>query len=366
MLEPEQILVRDAAAPSYYTLTNADGKCWVMPARGMRTAMHLYQPSGTKGKLLKRLFPWLHALPPVRRVLRTVPVSYRLADDLQALVDSLFGAGVEWALFGGTPCVHQKATLQLSREGKILGYLKLCNHADVYRLFTHEQAVLDELLAAGMEDIPRCLGCGELRPRLWFFAQSTTKTGQSRVPHVWTPRHDEFLLRLAEKTQRTYAFEETDLYAALLQLQKHSNWLPDGAKPVVTAALDKVLGHYAGREVSFCAYHGDFTPWNMFVEGGHLFVFDWEYAARSYPQGLDYYHFVTQSAIFEQHAGAAEIWQQMQPHLALAAENRLKYACYLLDALSRYTLREQGRPGETALCCMNIWICLLNRILKEK
>lgn len=364
MLDPEQILVRDAVAPSYYTLTNADGKCWVMPARGMRMAMHLYQPSGVKGKLLKRLFPWLHALPPVRRVLHTVPVSYRLADDLQVLVDSLFGAGVEWALFGGTPCVHQKATLQFWREGKILGYLKLCNHADVYRLFAHEQSVLNELEDAGLTDVPRCLGCGELRPGLWFFAQSTTKTGQSRVPHVWTPSHEAFLLRLAEKTQRSCDFDETDFYAALLQLQKHTDWLPEGAQTVVTAALDKVLGHYAGQTVSCCAYHGDFTPWNMFVEGGRLFVFDWEYSARSYPQGLDYYHFVTQSAIFEQHAGAAEIWLQMQQHVAENVENRLKYSCYLLDILGRFCLREKGAAQGDELRCMEIWTELLRRLMK--
>lgn len=364
MLEPEQILVEDAAAPSYYTLTNADGKCWVMPARDMRTAMHLYQPSGAKGKLLKRLFPWLHALPPVRRVLHTRPVSYRLADDLQALIESLFGAGTEWALFGGTPCVHQKTTLQLSRGGKILGYLKLCNHADVYRLFVHEQSVLNELEGAGMTNIPRCLGCGELRPGLWYFAQSTTKTGKSRVPHVWTVGHAEFLRRLAENTQRTFVFDETDCCVALQRMQQHADWLPEGAKPVVKAALNMVLGYYAGREVNFCAYHGDFTPWNMFVEGGRLFVFDWEYAGRSYPQGLDYYHFVTQSAIFEQHAGAEEIWQQMQQHVAECAENRLKYACYLLDILGRFCLREKGAAQGDELRCMEIWIELLRRLIK--
>ena len=70
MLELEQILEENAGAPLYYRFANADGKCWVMPARGMRTAMHLYQPSGPKGKLLKLWFPLLHGLASVRRVLR--------------------------------------------------------------------------------------------------------------------------------------------------------------------------------------------------------------------------------------------------------------------------------------------------------
>jgi tRNA A-37 threonylcarbamoyl transferase component Bud32 len=133
---------------------------------------------------------------------------------------------------------------------------------------------------------------------------------------------------------------------------------------VVQATLDEVLGSYAGQKVTFCACHGDFTPWNMFVERGELFVFDWEYASRSYPPGIDYYHFVTQSAIFEQHADAAQIWLQMQQHLAEHADNRLKYMGYLLDILGRFTLREQGHAQRDELRCMQIWIELLKRLMK--
>lgn len=362
MLELEQILEENAEAPLYYRFANADGKCWVMPARGMRTAMHLYQPSGPKGKLLKLWFPLLHGLAPVRRVLRAQALRCRLSGDLQVLVDGLFGAGAEFALFGGTPCVHQKATLQFWREGKILGYLKLCNHREVFRLFAHEQAVLDELNAAGVSGIPRCLDCGELWEGLWYFAQSTVKTAGSRVPHEWSGLQSAFLLRLAQKTQKVCAFEDTDFYASMLMLQGHLDWLPDGALPVVQDALDEVLGSYAGQKVTFCACHGDFTPWNMFVERGELFVFDWEYAGCSYPPGIDYYHFVTQSAIFEQHADAAQIWQQVQPHLVEHADNRLKYMGYLLDILGRFCLRERGEAQGDELRCMEIWIELLKRL----
>lgn len=40
----------------FYKLVNGDGKVWLMPARNMRIAMNLYQPSGIKGKLLKHFF----------------------------------------------------------------------------------------------------------------------------------------------------------------------------------------------------------------------------------------------------------------------------------------------------------------------
>lgn len=363
MINLDEILVEDESAPTFYCLTNADGKCWVMPAKGMRTAMHLYQPSGAKGKLLKTLFPLLHPLPHVRRILHTRPIHYRLTAKLQALVDELFGRGAAFALFGGTPCVHQKATLQLSRDGRILGYLKLCNHPGVFQLFDHEQQILTELQQKNVTGIPRCLGCGALEDGLWYFAQSTEKTGQSRVLHDWTPLHTEFIRQLAEKSAITMPFEGTAFCEALSQLQMHLHWLPEQGRQMVTQALNEVMDFYRGKEVTFSAYHGDFTPWNMFVEQNKLFVFDWEYAQQSYPPGLDYYHYMTQSAIFERHADTEAIWQMMQPKLTEQQENRVLYMGYLLDILGRFTLREQGQAEGDELRCMQIWIELLHKLM---
>jgi len=43
--------------------------------------------------------------------------------------------------------------------------------------------------------------------------------------------------------------------------------------------------------------HGDFTPWNMFVQQDHLAVYDWEMAKEAYPLGFDAFHFVIQKGI---------------------------------------------------------------------
>ena len=35
----------------FYRFNNADGKIWIMPAKNLRTAMELYQPSGWEGEM---------------------------------------------------------------------------------------------------------------------------------------------------------------------------------------------------------------------------------------------------------------------------------------------------------------------------
>lgn len=104
----------------FYRLMNGDGKVWLMPARNMRVAMNLYQPSGIKGKLLKQFFPLLHHFGFVHKVAGAEKVACSLDGKLYNLLCKLFRNGnLEFSVFCGTPCVHQKITIQLSSGKEI-------------------------------------------------------------------------------------------------------------------------------------------------------------------------------------------------------------------------------------------------------
>ena len=123
-------LLKRGEGETYYSFANADGKRWWMPVRHMTVGMNLYQPSGTKGKLLKRGLPWLHWNPVVRKVLHAERIQLALGDELRELLERIFGQQeLEFAIFGGTPCAHQKITMQISRNTRILGYVKVTETA---------------------------------------------------------------------------------------------------------------------------------------------------------------------------------------------------------------------------------------------
>ena len=75
----------------FYRLMNGDGKVWLMPARNMRVAMNLYQPSGIKGKLLKQFFPLLHHFGFVHKVAGAEKVACSLDGKLYNLPQWKFG-----------------------------------------------------------------------------------------------------------------------------------------------------------------------------------------------------------------------------------------------------------------------------------
>ncbi len=353
-------LLKKRTGKCFYRFSNADGKTWIMPARNMQVAMNLYQPSGRNGKLVKALFPWLHKIPIVRRVIHAERLHCKLSDELELLLCRLFHEEeIEFSIFGGTPCVHQKVTLQISKGCRILGYCKVTDNREVAVLFQSEADLLERLKRQGMEGVPQALYCGELMEDVFLFVQNTTKTQQSKVPHEWGILHEHFLNELQKRTLRKIEFEKSDYYRTLQNLLTHLDWLPPFMnQAAVEKAINNVVNCYKRGKVNFSAYHADFTPWNMFVENGRLFVFDWEYACTTYPPMLDHYHFFTQTAIFEKHWQGKEIIEFLQSPDANWI-NRENYILYLLDIIARFTMREKGTVEGDIARSMKIWNDLL-------
>lgn len=345
----------------FFSFSNVDGKRWIMPAKNMRLAMNLYQPSGRKGKLLKALFPWLYKIQFIKKVVHAEKLTCRLNPDFELLLCNLFKRdNVEFAIFCGTPSSHQKITIQISKDDNILGYCKVTGSDEVTSLFQNEANLLNSLSKQGIECIPQSLYCGRLKEQVYIFVQTTRKTKKSKVVHQWTPFHEKFLYDLQRKTIREIKFEDSDYYKSVQNLLLHLDWLPKFAdKEVIRTQINNTLNQYSGVIVKFSAYHADFTPWNMFVEKGKLFVFDWEYAQKTYPPFLDKYHYFTQTAIFESHWSEKEILKYIESADGKWIDKNT-YCMYLLDIISRYTLREKGNIGKDLECCFRIWLKLLS------
>ena len=133
-------------------------------------------------------------------------------------------------------------------------------------------------------------------------------------------------------------------------------------KSVVERAIRDIYNRWQGKEVTFSAYHADFTPWNMFVEKGELFVFDWEYAKMTYPPMLDRYHFFTQTAIFERHWTSQDIIRYIGSNEGKWI-NTDNYKAYLIEIIARFTLRERGKAEGDIAKSMTLWSDLLSFLI---
>ncbi len=360
--EQLKLILKFGEGASFLSFANADGKRWLMPARNMRTAMNLYQPSGPKGKLVKAGLPWLYWNPVVCRVLHAKRMRLALSDELRILLERILGEkNLEFSVFCGTPCVHQKITMQINRGSRILGYVKVTTSEDIFAVFKHENRILSTLRAQGIEHIPEPLYCGTLECGIHVFVQTTIKTAKSKVVHEWTLLHSRFLDKLAECSRQTLDFEQTDFCQDLSILENRLSQLDEAAPVAQTMA--EVRSCYMGREVQFSAFQADFTPWNMFVEKGNLFVFDWEYARLSYPPRLDYFHYKIQTAIFERHLTVDEILRDIEAERSVSNFTHddwtLSLKCYLLAIISLYINREKGPISSDTRERIALWVKML-------
>ncbi len=355
--------IHRAAKGRYLRFANGDGKVWIVPMKNMRTALNLYQPSSLKGLMVKWLLPYLYWIPTLQHLIRAERVDLLFEASFEQRLSVIFNSdSLEFSIFEGAPSVHQKVTIQLSHGEHICGYCKVSSNRDVVQLFAAEAEILAKLHNLGVDNIPHTLYCGTICDdnERSIFVQSTIKSNSSEVIHKWRGEHSDFLEQLHEATKREVAFEESDFAQSLKRLDGYFDSLTPKEQEVISKATESVRAYYGNESVIFSAYHADFTPWNMFFERGRLFVFDFEYASMSYPPYLDWFHFFTQTAIFERHLTAEAIISEF---LSYEIDNReILYRAYLLDVISRYIDREGGDIGKLSAQQIAFWIDILEMI----
>ena len=324
----------------YITFSNSDGKSWTIPIKNVKTGLEIYEPSGRKGILIKKVLPFLTVVGGYKTIPGSCCCELELSEQLHMLLDSLYQQ-YELAVFWGTPSTDQKVTIQIFDGNEIKGYCKIGNSKRVKSLFQHEERILKELEKCGVGSIPRCNGVFSLENGEMAFIQTTQKEVGENVEHKFGMKHQVFLQMLFDKTKKHILFEESDFYESLVYLKNNIAKLKSEYQEAVTSVTNEVLDKYSNQQVLWGVCHRDFTPWNTCISGDNLFVFDFEYALRYAPKEIDVWHFYTQTAVYERKMKPEDIAREfIQEHKECLAE----YILYLLDNISLYLLR--GEPAD--------------------
>lgn len=351
---------------TFYSFTNADGKQWIMPEKNIRTAMCLYQPSGIKGKMMKALFPIFCHIGGIRQIIHAKTIRCTLQKDLHEILCQSFGVDqLEFSIFCGTPCAHQKITIQLSLGHHIFGYCKVSDNKKVSALFVNESRILSRLTRQGIKHIPYCVYQKGENNRISLFVQSTEKTIHSQMIHNWSNLQDGFLYTLFQATKKNILFEKSDFYQTLMNLRKDLNYFTPKNRRIIEKVLNKILKKNENRTVEYSAYHADFTPWNMLIESGYLFVFDWEDAKTSYPPFLDHYHFFTMTAVVVYHWNIKQFIIYIKKHKD-SWINLYDYQCYLLHFIAHRIMMQKENLHDGFFKEINIWLSILKYISKNE
>lgn len=205
-------------------------------------------------------------------------------------VGEVFGPDSTVAYFTGTDGPHRKTSLQvMSSSGAILGYVKLSQAAHIRPYIRNEAETLNRVAALGLSsaDVPKSLMLRD-DAALSLLVTDSVKSAKHAAPLQPGQDHLNLLAELRAKTEQIGAgpvlAHATQSITALAALAG-PDWQERIARAV--AALQPF-----SDQMPLCLTHGDFTPWNTFVQSGRLYVFDWEYAETAWPVGFDLAHFL--------------------------------------------------------------------------
>ncbi len=331
-------------AYKYLTFSNKDGKSWTVPIKNMKTGLEIYEPSGRKGKILKRGMPILSKIGVYKMIPDCMPCNVNVSDTLQRLLKSIYSQ-YEIAIFWGTPSTDQKVTIQIFNKKTIQGYCKIGNTDRVCYLFQHEEYILNELERLGVVNVPRCKGIFALEEHEKIFLQTTMKCVNAKVIHEFGKLHETFLKDLFNKTKEQILFEKSDFYESLKYIKNNVDKLNPDYQESVLKTVNRQIEEYKGKKMVWGVSHRDFTPWNTCVVNKSLFVFDFEYAHRYAPEVIDKWHFYTQTAIYERRLNPDEIANEFMKNYKTDKQN---YIMYLLDNISLYVMRGEHDDIEIA------------------
>ena len=362
----------------YIKIQNKDDKVWKFPVNNLKVGLNLYQPSSIKGKVLKRFLPLCLKTPVLDRVVKKImhitPSCLNIPEGVVNTLKNVYGKkDVEYAVFEGTPCTHQKTTVQIAQGKHILGYAKFSKKKSVQELFLKEKEILEWLHASGLNNIPKCVLCEATSDGQLLFIQDTKKTTSSKVSHKLGRAHQAFLSEMSEKTETMCDYERSDYYIQLEALKKNLDVLEKagiGTESIIEAIA--VVEKKLENEKNFSAYHGDFTPWNTFVlENEEIYVFDFEYAMKTYPKHLDAFHFFTQTMIYQKDKSAKEIMEMFESKHVFKQIQKLfenpyvSYLQYLISIIGFYVKRDGDNLNQNNIHNFNVWNELIQYNLRN-
>ncbi len=281
---------------------------------------------------------------------------------IESYLSDALGREVIVSLYVGAPGrANRKPVLQLlTRSGETFAFAKIGMTALTRDLVADEGEALASLGEQQLTSVrvPPLLHRGQ-----WHDYQVLV---QAALPRASRAPVNPALLRAAmvevaasHGTHTTSAQESTYWAEADRRLRA----LPPSAPAAALVAQWDALAPIGASSLTFGAWHGDWTPWNMTMSEDRALVWDWERFDPDVPVGFDALHYQLQSAIVRGGIAAPEATRRLMAEAATllhplgvpAAAASLVAALYLVEIGTRYLADGQAEAG-AALGDLDLWL----------
>src|SRR5579859_3022681 len=275
------------------------------------------------------------------------------AESIESYLRSVISPGIRVSIRLGPARANRKPVLQLhTTAGEPVGFVKVGFNALTRDLVRAESDSLAFLERAGLDGIsvPRVLHHSQWHGMDVLVLSALPAWRRRRaLPAAQLSAAMATVARAGELQQGApasgaYLRHLTDRLAATD---------PGPESSALRQAVGTLTATGLATSLTFGAWHGDWSPWNMASTTSGLLVWDWERFAFGVPCGFDALHYWLQSEVGPRHrdpltaaAGCVEhAAGLLAPFRIDPARARLTAALYLADMATRYLVDRQAQAG---------------------
>lgn len=249
----------------------------------MANAMHLYHPYSWIGRMIVRAVAFLPRRFTTRRLQHADEL---LLEQLAGAIQCMLGHDNLILSFSpGTPNAHRKITAQVSKDRRIIAYVKIGSSSAARKLMEAEALALSRLDPAAYSavmSVPRVLARSTMDDYLLLALSAPPLPGRQRSLAL-DERDIRLLTSLVPLQPRIKPLEHV-LDAIGFGDAHHASY------PAFITSARKLVSSMLKHGVRMGPVHGDYVPWNTLeLNDGSLYVFDWEHASEA-PLLNDFFH----------------------------------------------------------------------------
>lgn len=364
---------------TFYFVPNPDSTIrWIYPKSLKKPSfLSFYSTSSTRAKILASIF--------------RLSFYFRLNKkiELEVFKDSILDRIIKqykdlnYSIFTGTIGINRKAIIELNQNNSTKYFVKVALAEQSKNLINNEKEILNQLNKYQYQNltIPKIIESDENYITIDNIAPKN-QTQSSNLNEIHLNALDEIYSKTVENKSIKDSIYFEIIKENLDELSNANlNKNFDKNKIEILIKNMKIIleSLNSEKEISFAYGHNDFTPWNMFVENNHLYLFDWELAKKNIVLLYDFFHFIFQSQILISKSDYKSIYEVI---VTLIKNNsRLKnivqkynidinenYKLYLLYTVSYYLdkYNNQEKLHDQVFWLIDVWFDAFNDLVDKK
>ncbi len=337
----------------FFYVNNPDGTLrWLIPADASAASfLALYNSESLKAWLYKKIVSVAYATG-LKKFLMSG--SFLVKPELVSAVKDTYGISDEdrFTIFTGTRGENRKLIIEINNGNKTTHFIKICLSDIAQKNLQNEIIMLTTLNKYDFTSLSlphvtegRVKGTARLsnvKPGIVIPATRITEIHIKALGELYATHHEK---KIILETAAWQTIENN------LQWMYSEQPLMNDMDEFKTRRIIHLLGKLSGSlpveaEVPVSVSHGDFTPWNMYMDSNRLYVYDWELAKNGIPMLFDLFHFVFQSQVLLHRKNFTDIKENIKQVLQAPLtqslshkydiDTQLHYKLYLLFNISYY------------------------------